>query len=449
MSTRKTLLILLSVVAGGIALGISTVVFIVFVVSGVILAIVRRLPKQAGWARATWYLIIIAGIAAAAIFVPFVRSHPPVSCENSIRGFVGRTSDKPRTALERVPADAQLDFQRAVDTEGLELLQHAAAAKKSGAVLNSARATLSLLAGALSGDAAAKLSSGIESLQRSVDNLNRDGLEARTERLKTFVADKREQAKKVRDQQEFLDEFERLKTDEKWSFEDIYSKMVGLQDLLARFVNSKVKDGIAAPTFRLTAHLDEQAKTVVYEERVGIALGRNVVLRQVDFSELQLNGQFTGMRQTILYSYDNAQSVVADSASISVPEGVRRLTVLNQVLTSANFEDACNAPRLLPFRRFFVKWPDASPTSIGLLLNIANLTNRAGSVPFYFPLLVDKKLNIDEIEIPEYSFFNSHYGMKEDAKGMPGGISPPVRHRMAVGEAQMYEPIHAALLVKS
>jgi hypothetical protein len=233
------------------------------------------------------------------IFVPLVRSHPPTSCEDNIRGFAGRTPDKPRTALERMPGNAQVDFQRAVDPDGLELLQHAAAAKKSGAVLNSARATLSLLAGDLSGDDATKLSSGIDSLQRSVDSLNRDGLEARTDRLKNFVAEKREQAKKAQDQQEFLDEFERLKTDEKWSFEDTYSKMVGLQDLLARFVNSKVKDGIASPTFRLAAHLDEHANNVVYEERAGIIWGVTLHSGRSTFRNCSSKEQFTGMRQTI------------------------------------------------------------------------------------------------------------------------------------------------------
>jgi len=310
--------------------------------------------------------------------------------------------------------------------------------------LNSARATLSLLAGDLSGDDAAKLSSGIDSLQGSVDSLNQDGFEARTEKLNAFVAEEREQAKKARDPQEFLEEFELLKTDKKWSFEDIYSKMVTLQDLIARFVNSKVKEGLAAPTFRLTARLDEQAKTVVYEERVGIALAGNVVLRQVDFSELQLSGQFTGMRQNILYSFDNAQPVKANSGLISVPEGVRRLTVLNQVVAPANLQDACDAPRVLPFRRFFVKWPDASPTSIGLQVNIANLANRAGSVPYYFPLLIDKKLNIDEIEIPAYSFFDSNYAMKEDARGMPGGISPDPA--VSAASSAVSQPIEVELL---
>jgi hypothetical protein len=251
------------------------------------------------WAGSAWYLIIFAGIVAAVIVVPLVRSHPPASCEDNIRGFAGRTPDKPRTALERMPGNAQVDFQRAVDPEGLELLQHAAAAKKSGAVLDSARATLSLLAGDLSGDDATKLSSGIDSLQRSVDSLNRDGPEARTDRLKNFVAEKREQAKKAQDQQEFLDEFERLKTDEKWSFEDTCSKMVGLQDLLARFVNSKVKDGIASPTFRLAAQLDEHANNVVYEERAGIIWGVTLHSGRSTFRNCSSKGQFTGMRQTI------------------------------------------------------------------------------------------------------------------------------------------------------
>jgi hypothetical protein len=49
MSARKILLVLPFVlITGGIALAISTLVFIVFVVSGLILVIVRRLQKAGG-----------------------------------------------------------------------------------------------------------------------------------------------------------------------------------------------------------------------------------------------------------------------------------------------------------------------------------------------------------------------------------------------------------------
>jgi hypothetical protein len=424
MSARKIFSVLLTLIGGVAALAISFIVLIVYVISGIILAVVRRLPKKTEWARTVWYLIIFAGLFGAILVARSLRSRHPASCEDSIRGFVGKSPDKPQITLERVPANATVDFQHTVDAEALELLQHAVAAKKSGAVLYSARATLSVFAGDLSGDDSTKLSAAIESLQRSVNSLNHDGLEVRMDRLKSFVAEKREEAKKASEPQEFLDEFERVKTDERWSFEDTYSKMVSLQELVSRFVNSKVKDRVTVPTVRLTAHLDEDHNAVTYEERIGIALGGDVTLRQVDLSELQLNGQFNGMSQSVLYSFDNAQPVATNSASVAVPDGVRNITVLNQVRTSANLEDACNASRLLPLRRFFVKWPDAAPASIGLQLNIANLANRAGSVPYYFRQAIDKKGDINEIEVPDYSFFSSNYGMKEDARGMPASISP-------------------------
>jgi hypothetical protein len=84
------------------------------------------------------------------------------------------------------------------------------------------------------------------------------------------------------------------------------------------------------------------------------------------------------------------------------------------------------------------------PRSIGLQVNIRNLTSHAGSVPYYFRLPFDKKLNIDEMEIPEYSFFNSNYDMKEDAKGMSGVIrpDPPV----SAAASAVSQPIEIELL---
>jgi|HubBroStandDraft_1064217.scaffolds.fasta_scaffold00129_31 hypothetical protein len=444
MSAKKIFSVLLTIIGGAAALAISFIILIVYILSGVISLAVRRLPRKSEWARTVWYLIIVVALIASALVARSIRSRPAASCDDSIRGFFGKSSDQPQRTLTRVSPNAAVDLQHTIDAEGLELLQHAVAAKKSGAVLNSARATKSLFAGDLSGDDTTKLSAAIDSLQESVNSLNRDGLEARMDRLKSFVADKREQARKVSDSQEFLDEFERFKTDEKWSFEDIYSKMVSLQDLVSRFVDSKAKDRITVATVRLTAHLDEDHNILTYEERVGIALGKEITLRQIDFSELLLDGQFSGMNQSVLYSFDNAPPVATNSASVAVPDGVRNVTVLNQVRTSANLEDACNASRLLPLRRFFVKWPDVAPSSIGLQLNVANLANRAGSVPYYFRQVIDKKGEITEIELPEFSFFSSNYGMKEDTNGLPAGITPdpPV----SAATSNVSQPIEIELL---
>src|SRR5216684_4724956 len=445
MNAKKIVLVLFAIAAGAAALAISFIALGVFLFSGLIMILVRRFPKQTEWARTSWYLIFIVGLGASVLVARSIKTHRPISCEYTIRGFLGTSTAKPQSKLESEPANPGIDVQHEIDRQGIELLQHGVVTKHWADVLDSARRTLESLTGDLSGDDSSKLTSAIDSLRASVDGLNSAEIQSRMDKLKNFIAEKREQAKNASDPSAFLEEFKRGKEDKNFSFEDPFTKIVTLQDLLYRFVHSKIKDLVTVSTPRLTAGLDKKKNTVVYSERVGIALAPNVSLQKIDFSELQLNAQLNGVTQSIAYSYDSAQPVEAKIAVIPVRAGVRTLTVVNQISTADRVEDACDTNRLLPFRRFYVRWPNAVRSFIGLHLNIENLGGH--SVPYYFRLPLEKTSNIQEIEVPEYSFFNSNYTMKEESREMPGGISPdpPV----SAATSAVSQPIEIELLPDS
>jgi hypothetical protein len=419
----KAVLLILFLAIGA---AVSLLLLATIIGSAIVTAIIRRVPRQTAWARPFWYAILIIGLLAA---WKWVKPHPR-TCEASPSSFFGRGSTTSLESLTRLPSDPDADFRGRIESECLDLLQHATAARKSGLVLNSARRTLELSAGDISGEDSAKLAAAISALQQSIDKLNRNKFSVRMEKLNNFVeAQRRAIADTIaNNRDDFLDEFERTKTNEEWSFEDTYSKMVVLQDLLSRFVNSKVKDDLGTDV-ALSARLEESKNTVAYYEKIGVTLGNGVVLDQLDVSNLMVTATFKRMDQSLLLGYDDAPPSKIDvgptKTSIVVPNGVRSITLVNELRTSANLTQACTSFRVFGFRRFDLRWPNASNGSIGLQLTLTRLGTSNGNHPLPYLAKIDiKKDNpVSDVEIPRYSYFSSDYAAKED-RGRPTHIAP-------------------------
>jgi len=277
--------------------------------------------------------------------------------------------------------------------------------------------------------AALPLSDSAEALTRSLKEHELGSPQAIRERIALLQSstnkwlERLSNTKPGEDLSELRREFDAEKL--KFSLESVYSKMHELQTLMNSYlVNKRV-----VPTRELTARLDEDSDSLVFEERIHLYLNGAEAL-EFDFSGIALYwnqlrlalkpGSDVNVDPHLLIGYGSLKpypvlNPLKPEAVLS--RGDKNVSIIHRITVRPALHRACTWQTLFPFRQLELKWP--LPNSVRFRGRVKLLE---GKLPLQATFAFDTDPNspLEGLLVPQYSFFASGKSFRLESKLVDG-----------------------------